>query len=351
MSVKYVQKAARWGQQASSSVWAAGAQLPSRESCQGAETEHPSLSHPWDAVFGLLPTGAIFGTPQRCILQKHFPFLLLTALTKEYSLQIIRWFWIYLPALAECHQTFLLCPWSSYLYHVQVWSGIPFRFSVANPGYILFLSSFFWIMTSRQSTHRNNRELAGWTCPIYTWSMCLIFVQVHWAACWELLREVSTSTTRVDGTLLPAGWRALVCIYLFKIKIILGVPGSRCGLHYYMAFLPCACSSLQDWSGRWSTSSPSFVLQEYLVGPSVHRHSLHWQVLRKLYNTKSHPGGHISESGHLCCVLLPQLGGKRLPFPSVEELDVILSPAEHQQRSSGKLDWICCFDFPWPRST
>lgn len=63
---------------------------------------------------------------------------------------------------------------------------------------------------------------------------------------------------RPGSTLLPAGWRPLVCIYLFKIKIILGVSGSRCGLHYHMSFLPCACSSQQDRSDRWSTKFPIF---------------------------------------------------------------------------------------------
>lgn len=76
------------GQQASSSVWAAGAQLPSWEGWQGAEPEHLSVSHPWDAVLGLVPTSALYGGSQRSILGKHFPFLLLTALTEEYSVQI-----------------------------------------------------------------------------------------------------------------------------------------------------------------------------------------------------------------------------------------------------------------------
>lgn len=67
-----------------------------------------------------------------------------------------RCFWTHVPALAGCHQTLLACPWSSYLYRdqVHVWSGSPFRFSVASLGHILFLSSFFRTVTSRQNTHK-----------------------------------------------------------------------------------------------------------------------------------------------------------------------------------------------------
>lgn len=135
-------------------------------------------------------------------------------------------------------------------------------------------------------------------------------------------------------SIFPSGWRALLYIYLLQIKVILDLTGSRCGLCYHISLLPCVC--WRQRSDGWRPK-PSFVgrnIQElFLVEPPNPPRRTHlWVKMSPLCPPAiaGREGTAISPSGRS---------------------EVILSPAKHQLRFPGKLQWICGFDFLWPCST
>lgn len=154
--VKHMGKAEIRAQPASSSVWAVGVQLPSWERLKGAEPEHLSMSHPWDAALGLDPTWAKDSSSQRNI-QREFLFCSLQVALRiiKFRSKDTRRYWTHLLSLARCPQTLLACPWSSYPYsgHMQFWSKSPFRFwcSQSRPYLIIVPSGF---LNNRQSIYK-----------------------------------------------------------------------------------------------------------------------------------------------------------------------------------------------------